>query len=144
MQKAGLSGDSNHPRDTSETSSLGPRDHERLLTRPIGAVVTREGRAVRVSAPVEDFVNRVPEREHDRPPVVQRVVEGEDRGFLPAVLGLRGRERRGDLVDQPSPLQSSPVRSRNSFSCAATLPKRVGVPKAMPSAQSMSSSRASG
>jgi hypothetical protein len=34
--------------------------------------------------------------------VIERVVEGENRRLLPAVLGLRGRECRGDLVDQLS------------------------------------------
>jgi hypothetical protein len=40
--------------------------------------------------------------------------------------------------------QSRPAWSMNCFSCAATLPNRVGVPKATPSAHSMSSSDATG
>ena len=68
--------------------------------------MTGEERAVRVLATVEDLADGVPEWNDDRPPVAQGVVAGESRRLLPAVLGLRGRERRRDLVNQPPPTRA--------------------------------------
>ena len=61
-------------------------------------------RPVRVAAAVENLVHRVPERENDRAPVVEGVVERENRGLLAAVFRLRRGERRRDLVDERSSL----------------------------------------
>src|SRR5262249_21234762 len=93
---------------------------------------------------VEDLVNGVAKRENNGAPVVQRVVEREDRRFLPPVGGLGGRERRRDLVDQLSLLPELPGEVEKHFSCAATFPNRVGVPNANPSAHSRSSIWATG
>src|SRR5436305_1276561 len=79
----------------SRTSPAGP---------PVDAMVARVRRPVGIAAPVEDLVHRVPEREDDRAPVVEGVVERENRRLLPAMLGLRRGERSRDLVDERSPL----------------------------------------
>ena len=71
---------------------------------PVDSVVARVRRAVGIAAAVEDLVHGVPERQHDGAPVVQGVVEREDRRLLTAVLGHRRREGRRDLVDECSSL----------------------------------------
>jgi len=79
------------------------------------------------------------------PPGGIGVVGGESRRLLPAVLVCQ--DVNAVATCQPAShycQRCSPARSRNNFGCAETLPNRVGVPKAMPSAHSMSSSRVSG
>jgi hypothetical protein len=98
-EQAGVSCSADHLGDACEPSTLRVRNDERVLIGSAGVVVAREGRAVRVPATVEDLVDGTPEWNDDRPPVSQGVVEGESRRLLPAVLGLRGRERRRDRSD---------------------------------------------
>ena len=50
--------------------------------------------------------------------IAQGVVDGESRLLLPAVLGLRGRERRRDLVNQPPPNATVPRQGRGTASAA--------------------------
>ena len=92
--------DADRSRDTGQPGSLRPGDEPRVFVGPVHAVTARERGAVRTPAAVEDLVDGVAEREHDCAPVVQRVVEGEDRRLLAAVAGLRGGERGRDLIDQ--------------------------------------------
>src|SRR3954466_8235659 len=61
----------------------------------------------------------VSERQDDGAPVVEGVVQGEDRRLLPSVLRLRRREGRSDLVDQFSPFPELPgeVEKQLQLSC---------------------------
>src|SRR6266545_1096747 len=85
--------------------ALRTSDHQRLRTGlSVDVMVARVRRPVRIAAAVENLMHRVPERENDRSPVVEGVVERENRGLLAAVLRLRRGERRRDFVDERSSL----------------------------------------
>src|SRR5436305_7795141 len=72
------------------------------------ARAARVRRTVWVATAVEHLGDRVPERQHERAPVVEGVVERKDRRFLAAVISLRGREGSNHLVDQLSLLPQLP------------------------------------
>src|SRR3954463_2687207 len=61
----------------------------------------------------------VSERQDDGAPVVEGVVQGEDRRLLSSMLRLRGREGRSDLVDQfsPFPELAGEVEKQLQLSC---------------------------
>src|SRR5262249_56252429 len=79
--------------------------------------------AVRISAGVEGLVDGVPERDDDRAPVVERVVEGEERRLLPAVRGLGGGEGGGDLVAQLPVLPELPGEVEKHLQLCGNVPE---------------------
>src|SRR5262249_18117300 len=88
--------------------SLVAGDGERMVVGAGDRVPCRVRGAVRVAAGGEHLAHRVADREDDHAPVVERVVEGEDRRLLTAVRRLRGGERRGDLVGELALLPEMP------------------------------------
>jgi hypothetical protein len=59
--------------------------------------------------------------------VVQRVVERENRRLLATVLDLRGRERRGDLVDELTLLPEPAGEVEKLIGDCARIPRTLPV-----------------
>jgi hypothetical protein len=88
IQQSPLLGHSDRPREAGQPPALGDSYGDRLRVGLTDAGTAGVQRIVGIPAAIEHLADRVSEWQHDRPPVLEGVVEREDRRLLAPVLGL--------------------------------------------------------